>query len=98
MDANEKRPWGALSEAVGPDPIVPETSATVGGSTDAAAVFRDCYAVLVRGRTVRRHLYFNLPAATRTVQRALERGDRAELVLVKLVPVDSRHLDRGAAQ
>ncbi len=62
------------------------------GETPAADFFRTSYAVLVRGRTVRRHLYFNLPAAERTVKRAEARGDRAELVLVRLVPVDARHL------
>jgi len=56
----------------------------------AALFFRHSYAVLVRGKSVRRHLYFNLPAAERTVKRARERGDRADLVLVQLVPVDAR--------
>lgn len=64
--------------------------------SDAAVFFRHSYAVLVRGKSVLRHLYFNLPAAERTVKRARERGDRADLVLVQLVPVDARHLD-GAA-
>nr|WP_146177679.1 hypothetical protein [Sphaerisporangium cinnabarinum] len=54
--------------------------------------FRESYAVLVRGKTVRRHLYFNLPAAERAVRRARSRGDRADMVLVKLVPVDARQL------
>lgn len=63
----------------------------------AAVFFRNCYAVLVRGKSVRRHLYFNLPAAERAAQRATTRGHRAELVLVKLVPVDSRHLDHEEA-
>lgn len=63
----------------------------------AAVFFRDCYAVLVRGKSVRRYLYFNLPAAERAVRRAAARGHRAELVLVKLVPVDSRHLDHEEA-
>ncbi len=58
----------------------------------AASAFRNCFAVLVRGKSVRRHLYFNLPAAERTVKRARERGDRADLVLVQLVPVDAREL------
>ena len=53
----------------------------------AAEYFRGAYAVLVRGRTVRRHLYFNLPAAERAVKRAHARGDLADLVLVRLVPV-----------
>ena len=49
--------------------------------------FRTSFAVLVRGKSVRRHLYFNLPAAERAVKRARARGDRADLLLVELVPV-----------
>lgn len=64
--------------------------------TPAAVFFRNSYAVLVRGKTVRRHLYFNLPAAERAVKRAANRGDSAELILVRLVPVDARHLDHDA--
>lgn len=63
-------------------------------STAALDAFRGAYAVIVSGPTDRRHLYFNLPAATRAVARARARGARAELVLVKLVPVDSRYLDQ----
>lgn len=55
--------------------------------------FRNSYAVLVRGRSVRRHLYFNLPGAQRAVERARARGDQADMVLVQLVPVDARHLE-----
>lgn len=62
-------------------------------ATPSAEFFRNCYAVLVRGKTVRRHLYFNLPAADRAVRRAHARGDSADLILVRLVPVDGRHLD-----
>ena len=62
---------------------------------EAEVFFRDCYAVLVRGKTVRRHLYFNLPAAERAVKRAHARGASAELVLVRLVPVDARFLDHS---
>lgn len=62
--------------------------AVVRHDDDAAEVFfRTSFAVLVRGKSVRRHLYFNLPAAERAVQRALARGDRADLLLVELVPV-----------
>lgn len=61
-------------------------------AADAVAAFRGAYAILVRGKTIRRHLYFNLPAADRAVKRALARGDAADLVLVKLVPVDGRQL------
>lgn len=63
----------------------------------ADSFFRNSYAVLVRGKSVRRHLYFNLPAAQRALERAEKRGDRAELVLVRLVPVDSRYLDQEVA-
>ena len=65
--------------------------------SDAGVFFRNSYAVLVRGRTVRRHLYFNLPAAQRAVERARARGDQADMVLVRLVPVDARHLEDPAA-
>lgn len=71
---------------------------SVSPDSAAAVFFRHSYAVLVRGKSVRRHLYFNLPAAERAVKRARERGDRADLVLVQLVPVDARelHLAGGA--
>jgi len=55
----------------------------------AAARFRNAYAVLVRGKSVRRHLYLNLPAAERVVRRALDRGAAADMVLVRLVPVNA---------
>ena len=76
------------------------TSTTIPENDDdgpAAVFFRDSYAVLVRGKTTRRHLYFNLPAAERAVRRALARGADADMVLVRLVPVDARHLDEGMA-
>ena len=66
---------------------LPSAPAPVTDDTAAGAFFRNCYAVLVQGRTVRRHLYFNLPAAERAVRRALGRGDCAEMILVQLVPV-----------
>jgi hypothetical protein len=66
--------------------------------SNAASYFRNSYAVLVRGKSVRRHLYFNLPAAERAVKRALARGDKADLILVKLVPVDARQLDQVEAE
>ena len=59
----------------------------------ADSFFRNSYAVLIRGKSVRRHLYFNLPAAQRALERAEKRGDKAELVLVRLVPVDARYLE-----
>ncbi|MBG6238376.1 hypothetical protein IWX78_001331 [Mycetocola sp. CAN_C7] len=77
-------------------PIVPQTSDILPES-DPGVFFRNSYAVLVRGKSIRRHLYFNLPAAARAVNRALARGDKADLVLVRLVPVDARHLDQSEA-
>lgn len=61
--------------------------------SDAGVFFRNAYAVLVRGRSVRRHVYLNLPGAQRVVERARARGDQADLVLVRLVPVDAPYLD-----
>lgn len=61
----------------------------------AAERFRNAFAVLVRGKTIRRHLYFNLPAAERAVRRARARGDTAAMVLVMLVPVDGRKCDKS---
>ncbi|WP_182354209.1 hypothetical protein [Flaviflexus huanghaiensis] len=80
-------------------PILPATTAEKAydphaDTRPADTFFRDSYAVLVRGKAVRRHLYFNLPAAQNAVRRAEKRGDRADMILVKLVPVDSRHLER----
>ncbi|MFH5822271.1 hypothetical protein [Georgenia sp. AZ-5] len=60
---------------------------STGEDSTAAEFFRDSYAVLVRGKTVRRHLYFNLPAAERAMKRAAAQGDRASMVLVRLVPI-----------
>lgn len=98
MTARENRPTNeAASEAGELTPSVPHTPDIQTGQTVAAAYFRNCYAVLVRGKSIRRHLYFNLPAADRAVSRALARGDRADLVLVRLVPVDARHLDQTEA-
>jgi len=54
----------------------------------AESFFVNCHAVLVRStKRTHRHLYFNLPGAERAMHRALARGDRAEMVLVQLVPV-----------
>lgn len=56
-------------------------------TVDAAAAFQG-YAVLVRGaKSERRHLYLTIAPAERVVRRARARGDLAELVLVRLVPV-----------
>ncbi|CAN5322732.1 hypothetical protein BH11ACT1_BH11ACT1_18160 [soil metagenome] len=86
-----KTEGGTANQPGGLSPIVPTDAdvRTDRAARDAAAVerFRDAYAVLVRGATVRRHLYLNLPAAERVVRRAIERGDDAHMVLVRLVPV-----------
>lgn len=94
MNANESRPEAAIEDLAG-RLITPNSTETL----DITEVFfRDSYAVLVRGKTVRRHIYLNLPAATRTVARARARGDRADMILVRLVPVDTRHLDKEVDQ
>ncbi len=69
-------------------------STGAGADAQVVAAFRGAYAVLVRGKTVRRHLYFSLPAAERVVKRAHARGDQADLMLVKLVPVVDQPGDR----
>lgn len=92
--ANESRPGAAVEDQAG-RLITPDLNAD---DQNAVEFFRESFAVLVRGKSVRRHLYFNLPAATRTVARARARGDHAEMVLVKLVPVNSRRLDEEATQ
>ena len=56
-------------------------------TAEAVERFRNAYAVLVRGKTVRRHLFLSIAAAERTVKRAHARGDAADLLLVRLVPV-----------
>lgn len=61
---------------------------------EAKARLTGTYCVLVSGKTVRRHLYLNLPAAQRAVERAKKKGYAAHLILCQLVPVDSRELDR----
>lgn len=61
-------------------PILPPAS-------DTETAFRHAYAILVRGKAVRRHLFLSLPAAERAVRRAHGRGDSAEMILVELVPV-----------
>lgn len=63
-------------------------------ATDARQRLTDCYAVVVAGKTIRKHLYFGLPAAERAVRQAHARGAVAHLVLVRLVPVDHRQLDQ----
>lgn len=74
--------------------LIYSDSPTESEISHVANAFRNCFAVLVRGKTIRRHLYFNLPAAERAVKRARARGDAADMVLVMLVPVDDRKLDK----
>lgn len=68
--------------------IVPATDHTR-TLTPAEARFDHAYAVLVTGRAVRRHVYFNLPSAQRAVERARARGADAEMILVRLHVIDS---------
>lgn len=58
-------------------------------AAEVAARVQDAYAVLVVGKASRRHVFFGLPAAERAVERARARGDRADMVLVRLCPVGS---------
>lgn len=64
-------------------PIVPATADPC-TLTPAQARFHDAYAVLVIGKAVRRHVYFNLPSAQKAAERARARGADAELILVRL--------------
>lgn len=97
--ARESRPSMAAEAA--PESVVatlPQNTETapVPHLTAAAARSRlaDCYAVVAAGKSVRKHLYFNLPSAERAVRRAHARGADAHLILVRLVPVDHRQLDQ----
>ena len=97
--ARESRPGGATraaSESVvaTQDQYTGDTPRPHVDRAEAIARLRDCYAVVVAGKTVRKHLYFNLPAAQRAVARAEDRGATAHLILVRLVPVDHRQLDQ----
>lgn len=67
-----------------------DTGITRASATDR---LRHCYAVVVAGKTIRKHLYFNLPAAQRAVTRAEARGAVAHMILVQLVPVDAHEHD-----
>lgn len=60
------------------------------GLSRAEAINRvtGAYAVVVAGKTIRRHLYLNLPSAERAVQRAEARGHTAHMILVRLTPID----------
>lgn len=79
----------------------PESDHAASGSTKsltvesvAAAAFRGAYAVLVRtdDRSTR-SLFLSLSAAERKADRVRARGGRADLVLLRMVPVDDRELD-----
>jgi hypothetical protein len=54
---------------------------------EASAAFRHGHGVIVYGKSVRRRVYLNLPAAEGALRRAHDRGDEAYMVLVELVPV-----------
>lgn len=61
-------------------------SSTVTAPADALA---EAFAVVVTTeRGARRRLYLSLHSASRARERARERGDDVELVLVRLVPVE----------
>lgn len=97
--ARESRP--ELAPGAAPESVVATHPQGTDGArfphlshTDAVARLRDCYAVIVAGKTVRKHLYFNLPAAKHAVTRAQARGATAHMILVRLVPVDHRQLDQ----
>lgn len=64
---------------------------------EAVVRFQDAYAVVVIGKAARRHVFFGLPAAQRAVDRALARGDFADLVLVRLLPVGEAEPAGGLA-
>ena len=87
---SENQPGGRLAL------IVAEAPSRVTAGSGAESFFVNCHAVLVRSvKRTHRHLFFNLPAAERAVLRALARGDRAEMILVQLVPVQHLDLVRG---
>lgn len=84
------RPGGhgtGADDLVGTGPVAPIVPATTPDQPADTAAFREAFGIVVRGKSVRRHLYFNLPAAEPCVRRARARGDQAEMVLVRLVPV-----------
>lgn len=90
LHRNEKTPGrvgpGGIHKEFSQDelePIVP-ARADARTLTPAESRFHDAYAVLVTGKAVRRHVYFNLPSAQRAVERAHARGADAELMLVQL--------------
>ena len=93
-EPNEKsRPLAgaAVSETNQPgrrlESIVAEALSAVTVGMSAETYFTNCHAVLVFGKVARRRLYFSLHSAERAVERARARGDRADMVLVQLVPV-----------
>ena len=85
---DESRPEAAHEiPATASTAILPEPVPSVTDDPSVDGFFRGAYAVLVRGKSVRRHLYLSLAAAERTVRLARGRGDRADMILVQLVPV-----------
>ena len=87
MSTYESTPKGAheIPAKVSNESIV--TGTDISPSPEVISRFKDAYAVLVIGKVARRHVFFGLPAAQKAVDRAHARGDYAELILVRLVPV-----------
>lgn len=82
---HERRPHeGAATRAGRPKDSLPST--TVTAPVDALA---EAFAVVVTTeRGARRRLYLSLHSASRARERARQRGDDVELLLVRLVPVE----------
>lgn len=84
---DRSRPAQAAPEVTTTSASVPQGAPSTSVEREALRRFADAYAVLVVGKATRRHVFFNLPAAERAVDRAHSRGDDAALVLLRLVPV-----------
>lgn len=69
-----------------------DTSSTL---TREAALKRvdHAFAVIVDGKSVRRHLYLNLPGAERAIERAAANGYTAHMTLVRLEVVEEVDAD-----
>lgn len=88
-DTNEKgRPGqeNGLSRNTNTDSHIVIDAADVPAYLDAGFVCLVATTDVVKGST-RRRVYFNLPSATAAVHRAESRGNRARIILAKLVPV-----------
>lgn len=86
--ARESRPARAAHEIPAMASSESLTSGTgIAPSVELVSRFEDAYGVLIISKAVRRHMYFGLAAAQKAVDSARARGDRAELLLVRIVPV-----------